>query len=138
MKYTKRILKLNKGFLLQDLGIALIIIMLFAGTIGAAYISVYQVQADTQIDSVATLFTVQIMEYIDKIAYEEVTIDKIPTLTETIRSNFDIPSTFQINLEVIPSANEKDLVKSVKLTLNYTFSGEEKSIIIERLKVKEL
>ena len=138
MKFTKRILKSNKGFTIQDLVIAIIVFMLFVGTIGGTYLSIYQVQANTKVDSIATLFTVQIMEYIDKIAYEEVTTEKVPNLIETVKSNFGIPDTFEINIEVIPEANEQDLIKTVKLTLNYTFSKEDKSIVIQRLKVKEL
>jgi len=138
MKITKKTLKTNKGFTLQDLVIAIIILMLFTGTIGGTYIAVYKVQADTKIDSVATLYTVEIMEYIDKIAYEEVRSENLPNLIQTIKTNFNIPSTFQVNIEIIEPNNPQDLVKTVKLTLKYTFSEQERSIVIERLKVKEL
>lgn len=138
MKLNKSIIKSNKGFTLQDLSIAIMIFIIFAGTIGGTYVTIYKTQSDTKIDVVATLFSVQIMEYIDKVGYDEITTSNTQTFIDESRTKFSIPSTFQIGIEVIPSTNTQDLVKKVKLTLNYTFSGDERSIVIERLKVKEL
>jgi len=49
MKFNK--LKTSRGFTLQDLVIAIIILMLFAGTIGGIYVVIYKTQIETKIDS---------------------------------------------------------------------------------------
>lgn len=138
MKFAKRILQSNKGFTIQDLAVAIIAIVLFAGIIGSTYVSIYKVQAETQVEAVATLFTVQIMEYIDKIGYDEVRADKTDLLIQEIRNKFSIPSSYTIELQIIPMIEEQDLVKTVKLTFGYQFKNIDRSIVIERLKVKEL
>ena len=41
-------LKSNQGFTIQDLAVAIMILILFAGTIGGIYISILTVQAETK------------------------------------------------------------------------------------------
>ena len=138
MKFAKRILQSNKGFTIQDAAVAIIAIILFAGVIGSTYVSIYKVQAETQVEAVASLFIVQMMEYIDKIGYDEVSTDDTDLLIQEIRNKFSIPSSYTIKLEVIPMVETEDLIKTVKLTFGYKFKNVDRSIIIERLKVKEL
>ncbi|MCI9178035.1 MAG: hypothetical protein HFJ28_05705 [Clostridia bacterium] len=137
MKLKQNIAKSNKGFTLQDVAIAVIAIMAFAGTIGSIFLSIYQLQADTIIDSSATLYMVQIMERIDKVGYDELTEETMETQIAKMRSDFHIPELFGIALELIPYG-EDDLLKTVKLTLTYTPKNEPKSIVVERVKVREL
>ena len=74
MKRTKNInLKSNQGFTMQDLAVAIIILILFAGTIGGIYVSILTVQAETKIDAIVTVYAMQILEDIDRIDYEDVT-----------------------------------------------------------------
>lgn len=138
MKLKKYFFQSNKGFTIQDLIIALMVIMLFVGTITGAYLSIYKVQADTKIDAVATVYMVQIMERVDKVGYEEFTSQTLgEEFVNQVRNDFTIPSSFGIVIESTPT-NEEDIVRTVKVSLNYTFSGKERSITMERLKVKEI
>ena len=72
MKKIVKNLKSNKGFTMQDVIIAIAILTLFAGTIAGSYLAIYKIQAETQITAVATLYGIQILENIDRIAYEDV------------------------------------------------------------------
>ena len=137
MKLKQNIAKSNKGFTLQDVAIEVIAIMAFAGNIGSIFLSIYQLQTDTIIDSSATLYMVQIMERIDKVGYDELTGETIETQIAKMRSDFHIPELYGITLELIPYG-EDDLLKTVKLTLTYTPKNELKSIVVERVKVREL
>lgn len=138
MKLKKYFFQSNKGFTIQDLVVALMVIMLFVGTITGAYLSIYKVQADTKIDAVATVYMVQIMERVDKVGYEEFTSQTLgEEFVNQVRNDFTIPSSFGIVIESTP-ANEEDIVRTVKVSLNYTFSDKERSITMERLKVKEI
>ncbi len=138
MELEKYFFKSNKGFTIQDLVIALMVIMLFVGTITGAYITIYKVQADTKIDAVATVYMVQIMERVDKVSYEEFTSQTLgEEFVNKVRNDFTIPSSFGIVIEST-LANEEDIARIVKVSLNYTFLGKERSITMERLKVKEI
>ena len=133
----ERRIKSNKGFTMQDLIIAIMILLLFVGTIGGTYLAIYQLQADTKLDSVATLYMIQMLEYKQKIGYDEVENG----IEEILRTQFNIPSRFAIKIDVfsyLPSSNSEDLVKTVKLTMNYIFQEQERNLVITTLKVKEL
>lgn len=136
MNLQNKMLKSNQGFTMQDLVVAILILMLFVGTIGSVYLAVYQVQLDTKLDSVATLFAVQIVEYIDKISYDEVENG----MEQKIRQEFSIPNSFKIQIQVSnyePEANSQDIIKEVKVTITYTFNENDRNITINRLKIKE-
>ena len=130
-------IKCSDGFTMQDLAIAIVVLLLFVGTIGGTYLAIYQLQADTKVDSVATLYMIQMLEYIDKIGYDEVSNG----MEDTLRTQFNIPRGYVISIDVssyLPSTDSLDLVKKVKLTIKYTFQEKERNIIIEKLKVKEI
>ncbi len=138
MKIAGKSLKSNKGFTLQDAAIAIGIILLFTGVVVGGFIKIANVQAETKLDAVATLFAVQAMERIDKVSYEEVEKDNLEELASQMKNDFSIPSSFDIKLDIIPDELTDQLVKTVQLDLSYTFQNETRNIVIRRLKVKEL
>lgn len=130
-------LKSNQGFTIQDLAVAIIILILFAGTIGGIYISILTVQAETKIDSIVTVHAIKILEDIDRIDYEDVQNG----MEENYQNKFNIPSNMTLHIDVSnyePEANSKDLIKNVKVTIDYSFRGNEKQFVIESIKVKEV
>lgn len=134
-------LKSNKGFTLQDLVIAIIILMIFVGTVGGLFISIYRVNVDTKVDSLATIYAIKILEYIDKINYDEVTESNKEGLISKMQTELDIPNSLKVSLNITnynPSWGSEDYVKQVKLTINYNFNKKDKHLSINRLKVKEL
>lgn len=138
MKRTKNInLKSNQGFTMQDLAVAIIILILFAGTIGGIYVSILTVQAETKIDAVVTVYAMQILEDIDRIDYEDVTNG----MEESYRTKFKIPSSMTLNINVTnyePETNSEDIIKNIKVTIDYSFRGKTKQFVIENIKVKEV
>lgn len=133
MKKLLQRLKSNKGFTMQDLAIGIIILTLFAGTIGGSFIAVYKMQAQTKITSIATLYGIQILENIDKIDYDEVNDGDLRTWI----SDYKIPESMKLSLEV-KKYNEEDTIKQVKLTINYEFADNSETLVLERFKVKEI
>ena len=75
----KNIIKSNKGFTMQDLIIATLIITIFVGLIGTLMYSVYNVNIRTDLTSQMATYAVQILEDIDKISYDEVTSELADT-----------------------------------------------------------
>ena len=135
MNYEK--LKSNKAFTLEDAAVAIVIIFICAGTVSATFIAIYEIQAETKVDSIAMLFVVQIMERIDKLSYNEVQESTIDSVISSMRADFKIPNSFNVNIEIEPDKITNDLVKTVNVKLEYKFNNKNRWILVKVLKVKE-
>ena len=133
MKKIVKNLKSNKGFTMQDVIIAIAILTLFAGTIAGSYLAIYKIQAETQITAVATLYGIQILENIDRIAYEDVKNG----MEDTYKQAYGISDQMGLRIEVSQYDSE-NTIKMVKLTLSYQVAGNTEDLVLEKLKVKEL
>lgn len=125
--------KSNRGFTIQDVAIAVVVLVLFAGVIAGSYLSIYRIQVQTKLTAVASIYGIQIMENIQKISYDEV----VPNMEGKYRSQYQIPDAMGLEIEV----TQHDLnnqIKDIKLTISYTASGKTESIVLQELKVKEL
>ena len=60
----------NKGFTMTDVVIALIIFTIFTGTIGSFMYASYKMNLQTKMSGSAVNYAMEILEDIDKIAYE--------------------------------------------------------------------
>lgn len=131
-------IKSEKGFTMEDLTIALLIITLFVGVISTMMYKVYKVNLKTDLTSQMVIYAVQILEDIDKIAYEDVK----PELAEIYNSKFSIKQGYTIDIQVSNYgegiSNVKDLIKIVRLNISYNFSGEKEEFTVTRLKIKEI
>lgn len=131
-------IKSEKGFTVQDLSIAIFIIMLFVALISTTMFSVYKTNVKVNVSAQMATYAVQILEDIDKISYEEVSSD----LSQTYASKFSIPSGYNIDIQVSNYGegvkNVQDIIKIVKLTISYTLQGETEEFSVQRLKIKEM
>lgn len=83
--------------------------------------------------AVATLYGIQILENIDRIAYEDVNNE----MENTYRQAYDISE--KVGLEIqVSQYDDKDTLKLVKLTLTYEIAGNTEELVLEKLKVKEI
>ena len=133
MKKIVKNLKSNKGFTMQDVIIAIAILTLFAGTIAGSYLAIYKIQAQTQMTAVASLYGIQILENIDRIAYEDV----INGMEDTYKQAYGISDQMGLKIEVSQYDDENTL-KMIKLTLTYEIAGNTEELVLEKLKVKEI
>ena len=133
MKKQFKKLKSNKGFTMQDIIIAMAILVLFAGTIGGIYVAVYKIQCETKLNAVATLYAIQILENIDKISYDEVTTG----MESNYRSLYNVPDSMNLQLDVSQYGTD-DVIKIIKLTISYESSGDTEEIVLEKIKVREI
>lgn len=141
MNIVKEKLKSNKGFTIQDLIFALMIIMIFVGVIGSLFVSVYTVKADTKVDSLATIYAIKMLEYMDKVTYDKVSEENKSELISEMKSTFNIPSTFNISLDIkkyTTSLGNEDYVRIIKLRMDYTFNNKDRQLVFDTIKVKEL
>ena len=133
MKKVIQKLKSNKGFTMQDVIIGMVILTVFAGTIAGSYLAIYKIQAQTQMTAVASLYGIQILENIDRIAYEDVKNG----MEDTYKQAYDISDKMDLKIEVSPYDTE-DTLKMVKLTFTYQIAGNTEELVLEKLKVKEI
>lgn len=137
-KTLKNLIRSNKGFTMQDLAIATLIITIFVGLISTLMYSVYKTNVKTNLTSQMATYAVQILEDIDKIPYEEVK----PELADEYKSDFSIPESFNISIEVSNYGegvnNVQDVIKIVKLNISYTILNETEEFSIQKLKIKEM
>lgn len=133
MKKVFKRWKSNRGFTIQDVIIAMVVLVLFASTIGGSFVVIYKIQCETKLNTVATLYAIQILENTDKISYEEVTNG----MENHYRSAYGIPDLMNLNLE-ISQYNTEDTIKNIKLTISYEFAGSTETLVLEKIKVKEL
>ena len=138
MKKIKVNFKSEKAFTMQDLIIAILIIGIFVALIGNLMYNSYMNKVVANLTAQMSMYSVEILEDIDKISYEEVQT-KTP---EQYRAKFAIPDGFDIKIEIRDyiegQQEEQDLMKIVKLTLSYTIQGKKQDFVVERLKIKEL
>ena len=130
-------LKSNKGFTMEDLVAAIIIILLFVGVLGSLMYSALKINLETKLAGTATYYTMQILEDIDKISYDEVTNG----MEEEYIEKFSISSGFDLSITVSSYSNgtdTEDLVKTVKVTITYGLLGNSEQFVVEKLKVKEV
>lgn len=133
MKKLQKKIKSNKGFTIQDIIVAMTVLVLFTGIIGGSFVAIYKTQAETKLSSSATLYAIQIIENIDKISYDDVKDGDL----RTWRTDYGIPDIMNLDLDV-SAYNENDTIKIVKLTISYEFSGKTQTLVLEKLKVKEI
>ena len=94
VKLVKLNIKSEKAFTMQDLVIALVIIMLFVGIIGSTMYLAFKNNAKTNLTSQMTFYAVQIIEDIDKISYEEA----ITKTGNDYKSQFQIPDGYMVEV----------------------------------------
>ncbi|MCI9246530.1 MAG: hypothetical protein HFJ30_05350 [Clostridia bacterium] len=126
-------LKSNKGFTMQDVIIGMVILTIFAGTIAGSYLAIYKIQAQTQMTAVASLYGIQILENIDRIAYEDVKNG----MEDNYKQAYNISDKMDLKIEVSPYGTE-DTLKMIRLTLTYEIAGNTEELVLEKLKVKEI
>lgn len=125
-------LKSNKGFTMQDVIIGIIILTIFAGTIAGSYLAIYKIQVQTQLTAVASLYGIQILENIDRIAYEDVKNG----MEDSYKQAYGISDKMGLKIEV-SQQDDKNTLKRIKLTLTYQIAGNTEELVLEKLKIKE-
>lgn len=126
-------LKNNKGITGIDLTISIIVLTIFAGLIVGLMVNNYNVAIEIQKGANAMSYATMILEKVDEKAYEKVTNNFVQELGDEISINSD----YTVNLEV-NKADDKDYVKRVTVKVTYTVNNEEKSLVIRKLKIKEI
>ncbi len=131
-------IKGNRGVTTIDVIVAVIILSLFVGIIGNLFYEIAKNSNMVRYNTMAVYYAIKIAEDIDKMSYEEVT----NSLNSNLTTEYQLPEGFTAEVEVENynenDSTKQDIIKKVKITINYTFLKEEISYKIEKLKIKEM
>lgn len=137
-KNTKKILSNNKGFTGIDLVVSLILLVMFVGLITSLMSSTYKLSLEILKSANANAYATIIFEKVDEKAYEEVTNNFVENLKSAGEISID-NSEYTIEFSVQPITSlEEDVLKKVDINIKYDINGEEKSIVMTKLKIKEV
>lgn len=134
---SKQILLNNKGVTGIDLVLSITILVIFSGTIIGIMSSIYKISQEIEKSANAMSYATIILEKVDEKSYEEVTSDFVTNLINN--NEIKISDDYSVTFSVTPAGEEnEDLVKKVNVNVTYNVNGKDKSIIINKLKIKEI
>lgn len=148
----KKILKKEKGIIVSDAIIAILIILLFVGIITSLIINIVLETTKIKINSGQLDFATEIMEYIEKLPYKDVTEENLinyinnknPGQISAGTSIIGLTTTYKVGITVqsynqIPGNEEKlDIIKLVTLTIENNLENKQYSTQITKIKKADI
>lgn len=124
----------NKGVTGVDLAISLIIIAIFSGVIAMLMANMYRTSIEIQRSANAMAYATIVLEKVDEKSFEEIEDDFVEKLKSS--GEFSMDDSYSINFST--DILEENLFKKIVVKINYEIGGEQKSITINKLKIKEI
>ena len=134
MKKKNMKLRSNKGITGIDLAIAIIVLVTFTILIITLMSSIYRNSIDIQKNANAMAYATIVLEKVDEKAFEEINADFVNTLKDS--GEVEISSDYIINFST--EVLEENLIKKVGVKVSYDINGEQRTITINKLKIKEI
>lgn len=115
----------QRGVTSADIIVSVVIIMLFVSVITTSFYNYYKsVQSKNRV-TIATNIMIDVIENIEMLPYEEVNVEAVNNVIETLKTNATIvePYIVTANLqkynEIQGNADKKDLIKILKVKVTY-------------------
>lgn len=134
MKKKKMKILDNKGVTGIDLTLSIIILSVFSGLIITLMASIRNNSIEIQKSANAMAYATIVLEKVDEKSFEEVDENFLNTLKNN--GEVEIADGYTINFST--DIVEENLIKKVTVKIFYDISGEQKSIVINKLKIKEI
>lgn len=139
---NKKICMDNKGFTATDIIISVIIIVLFVSIITSSFYNYYISTQAKNRKTMATNTIIDVIENVEMMNYDEVTLDSVNDLIEKLTSDGTIPSGYAVSAslqnynEIAGNEGKKDLIKILKVKVEYDISDKQENFEITRLITK--
>ena len=144
----KKILKKEKGIIVSDAIIAILIILLFVGIITTLIVNIILETTKIKINSGQLDFATEILEYIEELPYEAVTEENLinyvnnknseqvsaGTSTEELTTTYKIGIDVQSYNQIAGNEGKLDIIKLVTLTIKNNLEDKEYSTEITKIK----
>lgn len=140
-------LKNNKGIVVTDAIIAILIVLIFAGTVISLISKITSESIKLKMNSQQISVATQIFEYAEKTEYNDVTNEKLIQYTNQINpeklsageslNSLTTPNKVKISVETYKPQNAEetfDIVKIITLTIENELDGKTYTTEISRLK----
>ena len=134
MKKKKMKILDNKGVTGIDLTLSIIILSVFSGLIITLMASIRNNSIEIQKSANAMAYATIVLEKVDEKSFEEVDENFLNTLKNN--GEVEIAEGYTINFS--KDTVKENLMKKVTVKIFYDISGEQKSIVINKLKIKEI
>ena len=122
----------NKGITGIDLTIGIIVLSIFSGVIISLMVNTYSTVVEIRKSANAMAYATIILEKVDEKSFEKVN-DSFVSYLEAL-GEVDISDDYKVEFS---TETLEDSFKKAIITVRYDVNGEEKSITINKLKVKE-
>lgn len=150
-------LKKENGFATSDALIAVLIVVLFSGLIATLTYNIYLANTSTKRINKASGYITDVFEYVDKLYYDDIKKENLVTyfnnkyyLNENADvkmqedANEELNTPFKVYIEIsnfypedIAEQNRLDLVKVIKIRVNYKLGSREQNIEMTKVKSRE-
>lgn len=124
----------NKGVTGVDLAISLIIIAIFSGVIAMLMANMYRTSIEIQKSANAMAYATIVLEKVDEKSFEEIEDDFVEKLKSSGEFSMDDSYSMNFSTDIL----EENLFKKIVVKINYEIGGEQISITINKLKIKEI
>ena len=134
-KNYKHKLKENKGITGLDIVISMIVIATLTGLIATLMAKIYYRSIEIQKSANANAYATIVLEKVDEKPYESVDNNFLTTISQEVVIDSDYIVTIAVeNIEGV----DENIMKKVTVNVKYSLQGEEKQLIISKLKIKEI
>lgn len=135
-------IKQNKGFTTQDIVISIIIIVIFVSIITTLFYNFYLSTSAKNRNAIALNCIIDLIEEAKMLKYDELDQTKIEELLGTLKSNKTIPNGYEVTVqlqkynELEGNTDKKDLIKILKVKVQYLVGQKTEKIEISTLITK--
>ena len=124
----------NKGVTGIDLTISIVVLSIFSGLIITLMSSIYKNSIEIQKSANAMAYATIVLEKVDEKSFNEIDENFVNALKTN--GEIDVANDYAINFST--DVLEENLIKKVVVKVVYDINGEQKSITINKLKIKEI
>lgn len=124
----------EKGITGIDLTIGIVVLSIFTGVIVSLMLNAYSTSIGVKKSANAMAYATIILEKVDEKSFEDVNDSFVEYLEALGEVDISDDYTITFNTEVL----EENLFKKATITVSYDVNDDQKSITINKLKIKEL
>lgn len=135
-------IKQNKGFTAQDIVISIIIIVIFVSIITTLFYNFYLSTSAKNRNAIALNCIIDLIEEAKMLKYDQLDQTKIEELLGTLKLNKTIPNGYEVTVELQKynelegNTDKKDLIKILKVKVQYLVGQKTEKIEISTLITK--
>jgi Tfp pilus assembly protein PilE len=134
--------KLNKGITSIDVVISVIIVTLFASIIATLFYNLYITTTARKRNAIATNCLIDVIENVKMMEYSDVDDSGVSKVVQDLINDNTIPQGYNVTSSITKynetegNTDKKDLVKILKVSVNYKLGSKEEKIEISTLITK--